>query len=108
MTESERIDFLVRTVANGNASEFAERIGANKSVITKLRSPKYPNGIRLYVDKIIRAYPAVNRSWLESGEGYPGDLTIDLVRSHYEAKLRRCEMIIDHLTRRIDELEKRL
>ena len=107
MTESERIDYLIRVLAGGNAAEFAQRIGKNRSLVTRLRSPKYPNKIRLYIDDILRAYPSINRSWLETGEGYPGDLTVDLVRAHYEEKLKRNETVIDHLIQRIAELENK-
>lgn len=105
MTESERIDYLIKVLAGGNAAEFAERIGTTRSIVSRIRSPKYPNRITRYVDAIIRAYPAVNREWLLTGEGYPGDLTVDLVKAHYEARLDRADMLIDYLTRRINELE---
>lgn len=105
MTECERIDYLIKVLAGGNAAEFAKRIGTTRSIVTRLRSPKYPNRITRYVDAIINAYPAVNREWLLTGEGYPGDLTIDLVKAHYEAKLNRADMVIDYLTRRLNELE---
>lgn len=105
MTDCERIDYLIKVLAGDNAAEFAERIGTTRSIVTRIRSPKYPNKITRYVDSIIRAYPAVNRDWLVTGEGYPGDLTVDLVKSHYEAKLNRAEMVIEYLTRRLNELE---
>ena len=50
----------------------------------------------------------MNRSWLETGEGYPGDLTVDLVKAHYEDKIKRNERVIDNLIGRIEELEKQL
>ena len=108
MTESERIDYLIKVLAGGNAAEFAERIGTTRSIVSRIRSPKYPNRITRYIDGIIRAYPAVNREWLETGEGYPGDLTIDLVKAHYESRIRRADMVIDYLTRRVNELENAL
>ena len=108
MTEAERIDFLIKVLEGNNASEFAKKIGTNKSIVSRIRNPKYPNRLKPYISRILESYPSVNREWLETGEGYPGDLTIALVREHYEAKLRRSDIIIDHLTRRIDELEKRL
>lgn len=108
MTESERINFLIDALAGGNAAKFGERIGVKACTIAKIRSENYPNGIKGYVDKIIETFPSVNRLWLITGEGYPGDLTTDLVRAHYEEKLRRADKVIDHLTRRIDELENKL
>ena len=108
MTESERIDFLINAVADGNAVKFGKRIGLVKSTVAKLRSDKYPNSLGGYVNRIIEAYPSINRTWLITGEGYPGDLTADMVKAHYEEKLRRADKVIDHLTRRIDELERQL
>lgn len=106
MTEAERIDFLISVLENGNATEFGRKIGVSKANAAKMR--KGTIGYRLHINSIMTAYPAVNRAWLESGEGHPGDLSVDLVKAHYESRLRRADTIIDHLTRRIDELEKRL
>ena len=106
MTEAERIDFLIAILEGGKAIAFANKIGVSKAQVSKMR-----RGIctmKHQINSIIAAYPAVNRAWLESGEGHPGDLSVDLVKAHYESRLRRADTIIDHLTRRIDELEKRL
>lgn len=108
MTESERINFLIDAVANGNSIEFGKRLGLVKSTVAKLRSDKYPNSLNGYVSRIIEAYPSVNRMWLTTGEGYPGDLTVDLMKARYEDKLRRADRVIDHLTKRIEELESQL
>lgn len=103
MTESERINLLIKCLAGGNAAEFARAIGTSTPVVSLMR--KGSVGIRLQVDKICKAYPCVDRSWLETGEGYPGDISVEYVKAHYSAQIRRCEMIIDHLCRRINELE---
>ena len=105
MTEAERIEFIIKVLESGNAAEFAKRIGVSKATAVRMRTGTV--GIRLRINDILSAYPAINRTWLETGEGYPGDLTVDLVKAHYEQKLKRNEVIIDHLTRRIDELERR-
>lgn len=103
MTESKRIDYLIEVLESGNGAKFGERIGAHKTSISAMR--KGTRGIRLWVDKIIRAYPNVRREWLTTGEGYPGDLTVDLVRDRYEDKIAKADKVIDHLMRRIEELE---
>ena len=108
MTESERIDFLITHLAHGNATKFGEMIRVRKSTIAKIRSENYRNGLKFYIDKILAVFPQVNKLWLVSGEGYPGDLNVDLVKQHYEDKLRRADKVIDHLTKRIDELESKL
>ena len=105
MTEAERIDFLITVLESGNATAFGEKIGIKKAQASKLRRGLC--GIRLHINSILTAYPAVSREWLTTGEGYPGDLSVDLVKAHYETKLRRADNIIDHLTRRINELEER-
>ena len=103
MTEAERIEYLISVLENGNGAEFARRVGISNASISRIRKGDF--GIRLKIDAILRAYPSVNRTWLETGEGYPGDLTIDLVKAHYEKKIRRNELLIDHLMNRIKELE---
>ena len=106
MTESERIEFLIKSLESGNNSEFARKIDCSLPNLFKMR--KGTVGIRLSVAKICKAYPQVNRDWLETGDGYPGDLTIDLVKAHYQAKINRNEMIIDHLIDRIKSLEEQI
>lgn len=105
MTEAERIEFIIRVLESGNASAFGNKIGVGAATASKMRLGTV--GFRLRVDEILKAYPQIRREWLETGEGYPGDLTVDLVRSHYEAKIARQERTIDHLMRRIEDLEKR-
>lgn len=106
MTEAERIDFIINALEGGNGSAFAHRIGVSTPSASKMRRGLF--SIRLKIDAILKAYPAINRTWLETGEGYPGDLTVDLVKAHYEEKIARKEKMIDHLMRRIDELEERI
>lgn len=103
MTEPERIEFLIKVLESGSGQKFAERIGMSSAAISRIRNGGY--GIRRKIDAIIRAYPSVNRDWLETGEGYPGDLTIDLVKAHYERRIKQNERVIDTLIRRIEELE---
>lgn len=106
MTESERIEFLIQVLESGNGSAFGEKIGVSRATVSKMR--KGMVGFRLNKEGILAAYPQIRREWLETGEGYPGDLTVDLVRAHYEEKIAKADKVIDHLMRRIDELENRL
>ena len=106
MTEAERITLLVNLLEGGNASEFARKIGISKASASKLKSGVV--SIRLHINSILAVYPDVDRTWLETGEGHPGDLTPDLVKARYEERLRRADRIIDNLTKRIDELEQKL
>ena len=104
MNEIERINFLIKTVGNNKAIEFANKTGILASTVCKIRKGTY--GLSSYIGNIIDAYPQVNRHWLETGEGYPGDLTTQLVKEHYEAKLRRADLVIDRLLQRVEELER--
>lgn len=106
MTETERIDFLITHLAHGNANRFADRTGISKANVSKLKRGEIR--IQKSISKILEAYPTVNREWLVTGDGYPGDITTSLVKERYEEKLRRADKVIDHLTRRIDELESKL
>lgn len=100
MTEAERLNLLISALEGNNAAEFARRIGVTESAMSRMRSGQY--GIKKKINAIILAYPAVNRDWLETGEGYPGDLTIDFVKAHYESKLARADAIIDLLIKRLE------
>ena len=106
MTEAERISLLINALEGGTGAAFANRIGLSVAQVSKIKNGR--NGIAKHINTILKAYPVVNRSWLETGEGYPGDLTVDLVKAHYETKIARADTVIDHLTKRISELEKRL
>lgn len=106
ITESERIEFIIQTLESGNGAAFGKKIGVSPATVSKMRKGQV--GFRLNKEGILAAYPNIRREWLETGEGYPGDLTVDLVRSHYEEKIAKADKVIDHLMRRIDDLEKRL
>ena len=82
MTEAERIDFLIRHLEGGNGAAFRKKIRANMPTVSKMR--KWIVGYSRRINDIIVAYPAVSRKWLETGEGYPGDLSVDPVKSIYE------------------------
>lgn len=103
MTEAERIDFIIRHLEFGSTSEFAKKIGLTRATVTRMRNGNI--GFRLNIGRILEEYPQINRTWLETGEGYPGDLSVDLVRERYEERIARADKVIDHLTRRIEELE---
>ena len=106
MTESERIKLLINFLEGGNASAFARKIGISKANISKMRAGTV--SLRLHINSILAAYPAVSREWLTSGQGYPGDISVDIVKSYYEDKLKRNESFIDLLIKRNVALEKEL
>ena len=104
MTEAERIDYLVKVLESGSATEFGKKIGISKAGVSRMKKGDY--GIRLHINSIIKAYPSVRREWLETGEGYPGDLTIDLVKSYYEKELVRANAVIDQLLKQLKEKDE--
>ena len=106
MTEAERISLLINALEGGTGAAFANRIGLSVAQVSKIKNGR--NGIGKHINTILKAYPVVNRSWLETGEGYPGDLTVDLVKAQYEEKLKRSDTIIDNLVKRIEDLERQI
>ncbi len=100
MTEPERLDFLVRRLEAGVAVRFSERTGIPTPKISRIRSGE----LRLVrvVDDIIRAYPQVNREWLETGTGYPGDLSIELVKERLTKVIEERDRVIRSLTKELD------
>jgi len=70
MTIQERISYLVGVLENGDARAFANKIGVNESVLSRLRRGKQEMSM-LYYTRILNAYPEVRREWLFAGVGEP-------------------------------------
>lgn len=100
MTDGERIDFLIKTLEKDNAVMFAKRTGLHPSVISRIRNGECLLNRR--IEPILMSYPEVNRIWLETGEGYPGDLTIDITRKHYLEVIKAKDKIIESLGKELD------
>ena len=105
MTEAERIDFLIRTLESGVAIRFSEKTGIPTPRLSRMKSGE----LRLMrqVDKILSAYPQVNREWLETGVGYPGDLSVELVKERLTRVIEDRDRVIRALTREL-ELQQRI
>lgn len=101
MTEAERIDYLVRILEKGSAKDFGKKIGVSAPVVSRMR--KGTIGIRTKIEGIVAAYPSISMDWLLTGEGYPGDLTIDLVKTRYERELKRVNAVVDQLLKQLEE-----
>ena len=111
MTDTEKIDFIIKALEGGSLSKFADRIGVFVSTASRIRSGALP--LRTRIDAIVSAYPMVNRAWLEGRDDYPGDLTVSLVKERMQsvidskdetikalnAELRRQQKIINKLTK---------
>ena len=101
MTEAQRAQFLIDHLCGGSAVDFAGSIGIDKTRLSKIVHGQLRLS-KLY-DAIITAHPNVNPEWLRTGEGYPGDLSAELVRARYEKILAEKEALIRTLQRIIDE-----
>ncbi|MBQ6097954.1 MAG: hypothetical protein IJK99_09425 [Bacteroidales bacterium] len=105
MTESERLDFLIKTLESGVAARFAERTGMSLPKVSRIRSGELR--LNKQYDAIVLAYPQVNREWLETGVGYPGDLTVELVRDRLMKVVEDRDRVIRTLTKEL-ELQQRI
>lgn len=98
MSESERIDFLIKELTGDNARVFSDKTGITTVSISRLRKGTYHIG--KYADRICAAFPEVNRMWLLHGVGESG-IVQKKSASDYEAEIKRLNKIIDTLTKDI-------
>lgn len=71
---TQRINNLVYRFSEGNRKTFAERINLPQQNFNRLfnidkRTKKYPKPTEEIVEKVLLAFPEVNRVWLLTGEG---------------------------------------
>ena len=100
MTEIERLEFIIKQLEGGNAAEFSRKTGIVSSTICRIRSGQLR--LRSKIDAIIKTYPCVDRHWLETGEGYCGDLSVEIIRSQMKKIVAEKDSIINAL---IEELK---
>lgn len=105
MTETERLDYLVEHLEGGKSAAFAEKIGVRRDVISRIRAGSLRLSRRY--DAILKAYPEVDRNWLLTGEGYPGDLSARSARDHYMKIIEEKDRTINALAREL-ELQQRV
>ncbi len=101
MTEAQRAQHLIDNCTGGSAVDFAKSIGIDKTRLSKIVHGQLK--LSKLFDAIIAAYPEVNPQWLRTGEGYPGDLSAELVKIKYEKILAEKDALIRTLQRVIDE-----
>lgn len=100
MTLIDRV-IKVRTDANENQSQFAERLNLNRSTISLLEK-----GERNYTERTLKDICEkynVNYEWLKDGEGEPYKETVDST-----LKLLKAEYDLDELDLKIIEMYMRL
>ena len=101
MTEAERAQYLIDHCCGGSAVNFAKSINIDKTRLSKIVHGQL-RFAGLY-DAVLKAWPDVNPVWLRTGEGYPGDLSVELVKARYEKILAEKDALIRTLQRVIDE-----
>ena len=101
MSEAQRAQFIIDWCCRGSAVEFARAIGIDKSRMSKIVHGQLRLN-RLY-EAILVAYPDINPQWLRTGVGYPGDLSVDLVKKKYEKIIEEKDALIRTLQRVIEE-----
>lgn len=82
MNDSEIIDFLIKNLEGNNAARFASKTGISTSIVSRIRSGELR--LKMRVNQILDAYPNVSRNFLETGVGYPGDISVEIVINKYK------------------------
>lgn len=69
MTESERLDYLIKVLSGNNARNFALKAGIRPDSLSRVRNGK--GNPSFYFERILAAFPDVEREWLYTGVGSP-------------------------------------
>lgn len=69
MTDSERVDYLIRVLSGNNARNFALKAGIRPDSLSRIRNGKGTPAF--YFERILAAFPDVEREWLYTGAGEP-------------------------------------
>lgn len=99
MTESERIDYLIKSLEGDNARRFSDATGIPTPRISKMRNGE--QRIWAYIDKICTAYPQVNREWLVNGTGKSGLESTQKTPAEYEEEIRRLKDLVRTLKKEL-------
>lgn len=104
MTESERIDYLVKVLEGDNARRFADKAGINPATLSKIRKGTFH--VARFADRICSAYPNVNKEWLVVGIGDSGVSVRTKTPEDYEREIKRLNDIIDVLTLQVRQNQR--
>lgn len=104
MDEGQRLQYLIYNCCNGSAASFARAVNIDKAYLSRIVHGQLKMPARLVGD-IISAFPDVNPEWLRTGEGYPGDLSKEIIKAKYEKIIAEKDALIKTLQMVI---EKRL
>lgn len=100
--------YIMKTIVDegcgGNISMFAAALNINRTSISSVIAGKY--SLAPYLDKIRKVFPGVSEKFLDTGEGYPGDLSARQVRETLEAVIKEKEAQIARLTLEMETQRK--
>lgn len=100
MTDSQKLSFLVRNLEGGNASMFGKRTGIDRPALSHIKAGE--RRLTGKIDAILAAYPSVRREWLETGVGYAGDISVEVVRERLNGIIAERDRQIATLLDEID------
>jgi len=101
-TETERLDYLIKVLAGNNAKSFAEKAQIRPDSLSRAR--KGINRPSTYFERILAAFPQVQREWLYHGTGEP--LLQDKERSEMLKRMASLEKEVRRLAMAVEELVK--
>jgi len=105
LSQVEIMEILLRTLSNGNTHDFARMLNVTPSTISRMSNGYIPL-TPYYADKICTAFPQVNRDFVLSGKGYPGDLDVQLVKQRYESIISEKNALIRTLRKELELQQK--
>lgn len=102
MTESERVDYLIKVLCGNNARNFALKAGIRPDSLSRVRNGKGTPSF--YFERILAAFPDVEREWLYTGAGVP--LIREREKGEILAKLDALEKEVKRLNEMVARLAK--
>lgn len=102
MTDSERVDYLIKVLAGNNARDFAVKAGIRPDSLSRVRNGKGTPSF--YFERILAAFPDVEREWLYTGVGVP--LKWEREKGEILAKLDALENEVKRLNEMVARLAK--
>lgn len=100
MTDSERVDYLIRVLSGNNARNFALKAGIRPDSLSRIRNGKGTPAF--YFERILAAFPDVEREWLYTGTGEP----IKNEKSEILARLDSLEMEVRSMRELLERIVK--
>ena len=103
-TETERLDYLIKVLAYNNAKEFALKAKIRPDSLSRAR--KGINRPSTYFERILEAFPQVQRDWLYYGTGEP--LLEDREKSELLKRMAALEKEVKRLARAVEKLTDKI